>query len=143
MAEISHDTTRLDRWEGDAHDLWMVTAIIQPFKLDAVTLALEGLSMFGGMTVSDCRGFGRDKVRRHVADDSANNPVRAGEGALSDYTPKIRIDAAVAGRSRAAEVARVIARAAHTGRRGDGKVFLSPFAGAIGIREFDVDHDAL
>ena len=39
-------------------ELWMVLAIIQPFKLDAVTLALEAIPGFSGMTVSACRGLG-------------------------------------------------------------------------------------
>ena len=47
---------------GIEKDLWMIVAVIQPFKLDAVTLALEAIPNFGGMTVSECRGFGKKKL---------------------------------------------------------------------------------
>lgn len=43
MTEILHDSIRLDAWKGAAADLWLVTAIIQLFKLDVVTLVLEAL----------------------------------------------------------------------------------------------------
>ncbi|MBI3568098.1 MAG: P-II family nitrogen regulator [Gemmatimonadetes bacterium] len=127
MAETLHDLTRLDAWTGDADDLWLITAIIQPFKLEALTLALDALPEFGGMTVSDCRGFGRGRVRSDVI----------------DYSNKSRIDVAVPGRGRALDVARLIARVAHTGRGDDGKLFISRLSGVVGIRDFDVDHDAL
>ena len=156
MAETMHDTARLDAWDGDAHDLWLVTAVIQPFKLDAVTLALEALPDFGGMTVSDCRGFGHGKVARERSDAlrmSTSGEMRTSAGGADagrptnaenmDYARKIRIDVAVAGQTRGMEIARTIARSAHTGRRGDGKVFISRLAGVAGIRAFDVDHDAL
>lgn len=56
---------------------------------------------------------------------------------------KTRVEAAVAGRLAALRVARTIARVAHTGRRGDGKVFVTRLAGALGIRNFEVDRAAL
>ena len=157
MVEISHDLTRLDDLTGDADDLWLITAVIQPFKLETLTLALAALPGFGGMTVSDCRGFGRGKVSRMRVE--GGGPDRAGDGEpagsapggggdadlsdVVDYTKKTRIDIAVSGKVPALDVARVIARVAHTGRGGDGKVFVSQLAGAVGIRSFDVDHDAL
>lgn len=155
MAEALHDTARLDSWDGEAHDLWLIVAVIQPFKLDAVTLALEALPEFGGVTVSDCRGFGRGKLARERSESqsvapspiSSSAPVAVNlvsdAGGIIDYVRKVRLDVAVAGRARGIEIARAIAKAAHTGRNGDGKVFVIRLAGAIGIRAFDVDHDAL
>lgn len=116
-------------------DLWMVVAVIQPFKLDDVTFALEALPHFGGMTVSDCRGFGRGKV----AEESGGAAyVSRGEGAqLVDFTTKTRLEIAAAGSDAAASIADTIARAAHTGNPGDGKVFVWPLARAMRVRTFD------
>ncbi|MHB0962530.1 MAG: P-II family nitrogen regulator [Gemmatimonadaceae bacterium] len=154
---MSHDLTRLDDVTGNADDLWLITAIIQPFKLEALTLALAAQPGFGGMTVAECRGFGRDKVSRMRlagggpgrsgdAEPAGPAPGGGGDADLSDvvdYTKKTRIDVAVSGQERALQVARTIARVAHTGRGGDGKLFISRLTGVIGIRGFDVDHDAL
>jgi len=126
------------------NDLWMVTAIIQEFKLDAVTLALEALPYFGGMTVSDCRGFGQEKVEGGDTAGEAGAPggTRSG-GGVEDFTPKIRLEIAVAGRVRADAILAVIAQTAHTGRRGDGKIFVWKMSDAVRVRTFDVDARAL
>ena len=63
-------------------ELWMVQAVIQPFKLDHVTRALEALSGFSGMTVSRVRGFGREKLEdRHDAN------VRLAQGGKRVHEP--------------------------------------------------------
>ncbi len=124
-------------------ELWMIVAIIQPFKLDAVTLALEGLPGFGGMTVSDCRGFGRGKLGSESEDADRNRP-REGEGAdLVDFTAKIRLEVGVAGQDRADTVIDAIARAAHTGRKGDGKIVAWPVVRALRIRTLEEGAEAL
>lgn len=125
-----------------AVELWMVQAIIQGFKLDAVTRALEQLPGFGGMTVSDCRGFGHEKLGMEQ-EDRDQPGARRPEADLTDFKPKVRLEIAIAGRERADAVADAIARSAHTGRGGDGKVFLWPVAGAIRIRNYSVDEAAL
>ena len=118
--------------DGSA-DLWMIQAFIQAFRLDAVTLALEQIAGFSGMTVSDCRGFGREKLRG-----------ASGEAEEADnFTPKVRLEIAIAGVDRAAAVAEAIARTAHTGRRGDGKVFVWPVVQAIRVRTFETGNAAL
>ena len=126
-------------------NLWMVVAIIQPFKLDAVTLALERLPGFGGMTVSDCRGFGREKLTPEVedAERQASWLKLPGEGGVIDFTHKARLEVAVAGRRQAELVVETIAKAAHTGRRGDGKVFIWHLAGAVRVRTLEADEAAL
>ncbi len=123
-------------------DLWMVLAVIQPFRLDAVTLALESIPGLGGMTVSECRGFGHGKVTAEPPDKEGGDGRRAAAGVV-DFTAKLRLDIAVAGRARAAEVIETIARAAHTGRRGDGKIFLWPLAHVVRVRTMQVDGEAL
>ena len=125
-----------------ALELWMVQAIIQAFKLDAVTRALEQVPGFGGMTVSDCRGFGHEKLGMEE-EDRAQPGARRPEADLTDFKPKVRLEIAIAGRERADAAADAIARSAHTGRGGDGKVFLWPITRAIRIRSFGIDESAL
>ncbi|MEO8561007.1 MAG: P-II family nitrogen regulator [bacterium] len=128
----------------DDHDEpWMVQAVIQPFKLDTVTRSLEALAGFAGMTVTAVRGFGREKLEDRAAAHRA--PARGGPAhePLDDFTAKLRLDIAVTGRVRADEVAAVIARAAHTGNRGDGKIFLWPLARVIRVRTMEEGHRAL
>ena len=161
IGEISTGS-RSREGEGD-QNLWMIMAIIQPFKLDAVTLALESLAGFGGMTVSDCRGFGHGKIRDEEHDVNTGGRMamssdenrtaqgprtalqqsRDGASSVTDFTRKIRLEVAVYGHGNAEAVVHAIARAAHTGRRGDGKVLAWPLAHAVRVRTFDVDAGAL
>lgn len=125
-------------------DLWMVQAVIQPFKLDAVTLALEELPGFGGMTVVECRGFGREKpVEPKATEGERESGDRQVSSGLVDFTPKLLVEAAVAGKHHARAVMDAISRAAHTGRRGDGKIFVWPLARAVCVRTFDENERAL
>jgi nitrogen regulatory protein PII len=125
-----------------AAELWMIQAIIQPFKLDAVTRALGQLPGFGGMTVGDCRGFGHEWLGLE-AEDRDQPRTRSADAELLEFKPKLRLEIAVAGRERADAVAETIARSAHTGRGGDGKIFLWPVTRAIRIRSFGTDESAL
>lgn len=123
-----------------ADDAWMVEAIIQPHRLDAVIQALENVDGFGGVTVTDCRGFGQEKLRTH--ESPATEPPqsvarRVNDADITDFTVKIKIQCVVAGQDSATAVADAITRAAHTGRRGDGKVFVWPVARVIRIRTLE------
>ena len=120
-------------------DLWMIQAVIQPFKLDQVTRALENLNGFSGMTVTPVRGFGQEKLTPQVATDAGHRRRET----LDDFTSKLRLDVVVSGRRLADEVTAVIARTAHTGNRGDGKVFLWPLARVLRIRTMQEGADAL
>lgn len=126
---------------GDPDDLWLVVAFVQPFKLDDVTLALERVEGFAGMTVSECRGFGHEKLDDLRAGAVGGAPARS-EG-LIDFTPKVRIEVAVAGRKVADAVVDAIGRAAHTGRRGDGKILRMPVDRAVRVRTMDEGARAL
>lgn len=123
-------------------ELWMVMAVIQPFKLDTVTRALENVVGFAGMTVSDCRGFGREKL--DLSGEREDEAQRyQSEAGLIDFTSKVRLEIAVAGRENADAVADALLQSAHTGRRGDGKIFLWPIARAVRIRTHEGGADAL
>ena len=121
-------------------DIWMITAVIQPFKLDAVVLALQDLEEPVGLTVSDCRGFGQSRSMG----SEANSRIRSVEGDdVVDFSPKTRLEIALSGGDRVAHVSRLIANAARTGRKGDGKIFITRLTDAIRIRNSDVGRNAL
>ncbi|MEO5815875.1 MAG: P-II family nitrogen regulator, partial [Gemmatimonadaceae bacterium] len=127
-AAIAHGSTHSLSDDAARDELWMVQAVIQPFKLDPVTRALEAISGFSGMTVMRVRGFGREKLEdRHTA-SHATPSGKAHHEALDDFTEKLRLDVAVCGVQRADAVAATIARVAHTGNRGDGKIFIWPLS---------------
>ena len=135
-----------DAWASS--ELWMIHAMIQPFRLDAVTLALEQLPEFGGMTVLECRGFGRGRMDgdRAGADDEAGlgaTAARRDRADVVELTRKLKLEIAVAGRQAAESVVETIVRHAHTGRGGDGKVFALPVSRAVRVRTYETDARAL
>lgn len=126
-----------------ADDMWMIEAVIQPFKLDAVTLALEEIPAFRGITVSDCRGFGQEKLAGAHDPARGASPPHSHGGDFIDFTTKLKLEIAVAGRAAADLVVDTIARTAHTGRRGDGKIFAWPIARVVRVRTLEEDVNAL
>jgi len=100
-----------------------VEAIIKPFKLDEVKEALTGAG-FIGMTVTEVRGFGRQKGHTEM--------YRGGEYKV-DFLPKIKLEVVVPD-DRAPKVVDLIVAAARTGSIGDGKVFVSPLEDVVRIR---------
>lgn len=129
--------------EAAREELWMVQAVIQPFKLDSVTRALEGIPGFSGMTVTNVRGFGRAKLEDRTTAGRTTPAGKPPREALDDFTEKIRLDIAVCGARRANDLAVVIAREAHTGNRGDGKIFLWRLSRVIHVRTREEGYDAL
>jgi nitrogen regulatory protein P-II 1 len=109
-----------------------IEAIIKPFKLDDVKEALTGIGVIG-MTVSEVRGFGRQKGHTEL--------YRGGEYTV-DFLPKIKIEVVVPD-SLVDKVAGVLAGAAKTGNIGDGKIFVHPVDTAIRIRTGERDESAL
>jgi nitrogen regulatory protein P-II 1 len=130
-----------------ADDLFMIMAVVQPFRLDAITLALEELPGFGGMTVTPCRGFGQEKSSDAESDALAPNEApqlrRSSDAAFVDFTAKIRIEVVVATRELSDAVVDVILRSAQTGRRGDGKIFVWAVSRAVRIRTSEEGESAL
>jgi nitrogen regulatory protein P-II 1 len=100
-----------------------IEAIIKPHKLDEVKEALTGAGIVG-MTVSEVRGFGRQKGHTEM--------YRGGEYKI-DFLPKMKIEIIVSD-DRAEQVIELISGAAKTGSIGDGKIFLSPLDDAVRIR---------
>jgi len=110
----------------------LVTAVIKPHKWEDVRQALEAAGVTG-MTVSEVSGYGRQKGHTEVY-----------RGAEYDVTlvPKIRLEVAVDDAD-AATIAEAIERSAHTGRIGDGKIWVSPLETVVRVRTGDKDSDAL
>jgi len=100
-----------------------IEAIIKPFKLDDVKEALTELGVIG-MTVTEVRGFGRQK---------GHTELYRGSEYTIDFLPKVKIELVVPDPI-VEKVVAAIAAAARTGSIGDGKVFVMPMGEAIRIR---------
>jgi nitrogen regulatory protein P-II 1 len=109
-----------------------IEAIIEPFKLDDVKDELTGIGIIG-MTVSEVRGFGRQKGHTEL--------YRGGEYTV-DFLPKIKVEVIVPDHI-VDKVAEVVVQAAKTGNIGDGKIFVCPVETAIRIRTGERDEKAL
>src|SRR5207245_656661 len=109
-----------------------IEAIIKPFKLDDVKEALTSIGVIG-MTVSEVRGFGRQKGHTEL--------YRGGEYTV-DFLPKIKIEVVVPDRI-VDKVSEIMAAAAKTGNIGDGKIFIHPVESAVRIRTGERDESAL
>jgi nitrogen regulatory protein PII len=109
-----------------------IEAIIKPFKLDDVKEKLTSLGV-KGMTVSEVRGFGRQK---------GHTEIYRGAEYVVDFLPKMKIEIAVAD-NQVAEVVEAIRKAANTGKIGDGKIFVSPLEECIRIRTGETGEEAL
>ena len=114
----------------------IITAMVQPFMLSRVTGALEDIDAFPGMTVTNARGFGREK-----ASHARGAPHRVVEDFV-EYIKKERIEI-VAPDEMADLIVETIVRAAHTGNPGDGKVFVWAVERAVRIQTGDKDDAAL
>ncbi len=101
----------------------LVEAIIKPFKLDEVRDALSELGI-QGMTVSEVKGFGRQK---------GHTEVYRGAEYVVELMPKLKVEIAVAD-DQVEPAVDAIARAAGTGRIGDGKIFVQSLGEVIRIR---------
>jgi nitrogen regulatory protein P-II 1 len=100
-----------------------VEAIIKPFKLEEVKDALGDVGI-EGMTVTEVKGFGRQK---------GHTEIYRGSEYTVDFLPKIKLELVLAD-SRVDAAITAIIKAAKTGKIGDGKVFVSPVSEAIRIR---------
>ncbi|MCD8505115.1 MAG: P-II family nitrogen regulator [Burkholderiaceae bacterium] len=110
----------------------LVIAIIKPFKLDEVRIALSALGV-QGLTVTEVKGFGRQKGHTEL--------YRGAEYAV-DFLPKLRIEAAV-NDDIVERVLETIEESAKTGKIGDGKIFVAPLEEVIRIRTGESGPDAL
>ena len=101
----------------------LITAIIKPFKLEAVKEALTAVGV-EGMTVTEVKGFGRQK---------GHTEVYRGSEYTVDFLPKVKVEIAVADDA-AGKALDAIVKAAKTGKIGDGKVFVVPLEDIVRIR---------
>jgi nitrogen regulatory protein P-II 1 len=110
----------------------LVTAIVKPFKLEDVKAALETLGVLG-LTVSEVRGFGRQK---------GHTEVYRGAEYTVDLVPKIRLEVLVDDLD-ADKVVDTVMEAARTGKIGDGKVWVTPVDSVVRVRTGERGADAL
>jgi nitrogen regulatory protein P-II 2 len=110
----------------------LIMAIIKPFKLDEVREALTPLGV-QGLTVSEVKGFGRQKGQTEI--------YRGAEYHVN-FLPKVKIEVVVTA-DLAEQVVEAITKAAHTGRIGDGKIFVMDIDRAVRIRTGEMDGEAL
>lgn len=109
-----------------------IEAIIKPFKLDEVKEQLHSIGITG-MTISEVRGFGRQKGHREI--------YRGAEYTV-DLIPKIKIEVVVAS-DLVEKVVETIMESAKTGKIGDGKIFILPLEEVIRIRTGESGREAI
>ncbi len=109
-----------------------IEAIIKPFKLEEVKEALAGVGV-QGMTVSEVKGFGRQK---------GHTEIYRGSEYTVDFLPKIKLEIVLADDQTPAAVAAIV-KAARTGKIGDGKVFVSTIESATRIRTQESGEQAI
>ncbi len=109
-----------------------IEAVIKPFKLDEVREALSEVGITG-LTVSEVKGFGRQK---------GHTELYRGAEYVVDFLPKIKIDLVVTDEV-VEQAIEAIVKAAHTGKIGDGKIFVSAIQQVVRIRTGELNEDAI
>ncbi len=109
-----------------------IEAIIKPFKLDDVKEALQEVGL-QGITVTEAKGFGRQK---------GHTELYRGAEYVVDFLPKVKIELVIED-AMLEQAVEAIKQAAHTGRIGDGKIFILPVEDAIRVRTGETGSDAI
>jgi nitrogen regulatory protein P-II 1 len=110
----------------------LVTAVVKPFKLDAVREAVEAVGA-KGMTITEAQGFGRQKGHTEVYRGAEYQVV---------FTPKIKVEVLV-DNNEVSGVVDAIAKAARTDKIGDGKIWVTSVDHVVRIRTGETGPDAL
>ncbi len=110
----------------------LVSAIIKPFKLDDVREAINEIGV-QGLTVTEVKGFGRQK---------GHTELYRGAEYQVDFLPKVKLDIAVED-DQLEPLIEAITQAAHTGKIGDGKIFVSELSQIVRIRTGELDAEAI
>ena len=110
----------------------LITAIVKPAKVDEIKVALQAAGV-AGMTVSETRGFGRQK---------GHTEIYRGAEYTVDFIPKVRIEI-LAEDSEAGSIVDLIVVTANTGSIGDGKVWVTPVDTVVRVRTGERGGDAL
>ena len=106
--------------------------IIKPFKLDNVREALSDIGITG-MTVTEVKGFGRQK---------GHTELYRGAEYVVDFLPKVKIEIVIV-EDQLEQCIETVKNAAHTGKIGDGKIFVSAVEKVVRIRTGETDKDAI
>ena len=114
------------------NEMKLISAIIKPFKLDEVREALAEIGI-QGMTVTDVRGFGRQK---------GHTELYRGAEYVVDFLPKIKIEVAVSDLY-LDQVIEAVCQSASTGKIGDGKLFVVDLEQVVRIRTGETGEEAL
>jgi len=109
-----------------------IEAIIKPFKLDDVKDALMDIGI-SGMTITEAKGFGRQK---------GHTEIYRGAEYVVDFLPKIKIEV-IADDEKVHEIVETIQKTAHTGKIGDGKIFILPVEDVMRIRTKETGRNAI
>ena len=110
----------------------LITAIVQPFKLDEIRDSLSEVGIMG-LTITEVKGFGRQK---------GHTELDRGSEYTVDFLPKTKIEVAVKDEE-ADSVIEAITKVANTGKIGDGKIFVSSLDQVVRIRTGELDEDAI
>jgi nitrogen regulatory protein P-II 2 len=110
----------------------LITAVVKPFKLDDVRTALSEVGVTG-MTVTEVKGFGRQK---------GHTELYRGAEYVVDFLPKVKLELAVDD-AMVEQAVEAISKAAHTGKIGDGKIFITPLEEIIRIRTGETGPEAI
>ena len=110
----------------------LITAVIKPFKLDDVRSVLADIGV-QGITVSEVKGFGRQK---------GHTELYRGAEYVVDFLPKIKLEIAVE-ENQVDSVIESISKSAHTGKIGDGKIFVTTLEQVIRIRTGEPGSEAI
>ena len=110
----------------------LIAAVIKPFKLDDVRTALSEVGV-QGMTVTEVKGFGRQK---------GHTELYRGAEYIVDFLPKVKLELVIDD-AMVEQCVDAITKAAHTGKIGDGKIFVTPVDEIIRIRTGETGADAI
>lgn len=110
----------------------MITAVVKPFKLDDVREALAAIGV-QGVTVTEVKGFGRQK---------GHTELYRGAEYVVDFLPKVKLELALAD-DMVDDAIEAITSSAHTGKIGDGKIFISDLQDVIRIRTGETGAEAV
>ena len=116
----------------NGEDMKLVTAVIKPFKLNDVREALNEIGV-SGVTVTEVKGFGRQK---------GHTELYRGAEYVVDFLPKVKLDIAIS-EDQVDAVVDAIVKSAHTGKVGDGKIFVTDLGQIMRIRTGETGSDAV
>ena len=109
-----------------------IEAVIKPFKLDEVREALSEIGV-SGLTVTEVKGFGRQK---------GHTELYRGAEYVVDFLPKVKIEVVIPDNLEDKAVEAIV-KAAHTGKIGDGKIFITDVGHVVRIRTGEINEDAI